>query len=131
MRYATIFFLVIAFCAAGCSQTGAFRAQQRGYYRGGPVAGPGVSQQEPVFKVGASLGGVFGTTSEAVDGFSDSEFEHSQSIEVLDENASVILSHMKKAGWLQITLHPEDSRKRIYRLKSPEKAIQDMAHEKE
>lgn len=34
-----------------------------------------MNRQEPIFKVGASVGGVFGTTSEAVDGFHDSEFE--------------------------------------------------------
>jgi len=36
---------------------------------------------------------------------------------------SVVLSDLKRHGWLTITLHPDDSRKRIYKLKNPEDAI--------
>ncbi len=36
---------------------------------------------------------------------------------------SVLLSELKKADWLSLELDPLDSRKRIYRLKNPTKAI--------
>jgi len=39
---------------------------------------------------------------------------------------SVILSEIKKHGWLTLGLDPEDSRKRIYKLKSPEEAVKEM-----
>jgi hypothetical protein len=39
---------------------------------------------------------------------------------------SVILSDLKKAGWLDIKLHPGDSRKRVYSLKHPEQAILEL-----
>ena len=63
--------------------------------------------------------------------FRDKEFEHSQAEEILKENTSVIISFLKKNDWLSIRLNPEDSRKRLYILKSPEKAIGDMKDEEE
>ena len=39
---------------------------------------------------------------------------------------SVLLSDLKKNGWLEVSLSQEDSRKRLYKLKSPEIAIQSM-----
>ena len=59
--------------------------------------------------------------------FKENEFEHSQAAEIIQENTSVLLSHMRKSDWLTIQLHPEDSRKRVYRLKSPEQAVEAMA----
>lgn len=64
--------------------------------------------------------------------FSDSYFEHSSVTEILDAKpASVIISHLRKNKWIDVMLHPEDSRKRIYRLKSPEQAVLEMAEEKQ
>lgn len=39
---------------------------------------------------------------------------------------SVFLSDLKKFGWLIVSLDPKDSRKRLYKLKSPEQAIKEM-----
>ena len=57
--------------------------------------------------------------------FKDKEFNYSQASRALnyDKMMSVVLSDLKKAGWLETKLHPKDSRKRIYKLKNPEEAI--------
>lgn len=39
---------------------------------------------------------------------------------------SVFLSDLKKFGWLEVSLDPKDSRKRVYKLKSPEQAVEEM-----
>jgi len=58
----------------------------------------------------------------------ENEFEHDQAVQTLGQkHASIILSYLKKNGWVTVILHPEDSRKRIYRLKGPEKAVEEMA----
>jgi len=60
--------------------------------------------------------------------FKENEFEHDDASEILKEEkdrlVSVVLSELKKHGWITIKLHPEDSRKRIYKLKNPENAIE-------
>ena len=38
-----------------------------------------------------------------------------------DKTLSAVLSGMKKGGWLEVELDPRNARKRIYKLKSPEK----------
>ena len=43
---------------------------------------------------------------------------------------SVFMNELKNAGWVDVNLHPEDSRKREYALKNPEKAIQALARER-
>jgi hypothetical protein len=62
--------------------------------------------------------------------FKDKEFEYEDVVKTLKEKnekiISVFLSYLKKYGWLTIKLHPEDSRKRIYQLKNPEKAIHEI-----
>jgi len=62
--------------------------------------------------------------------FDSREFNYEQASELLRENdaklLSVLLSYLRKYGWLDIKLHPEDARKRIYQLKSPEEAIEGM-----
>lgn len=60
--------------------------------------------------------------------FKDEEFNHDQASEALHEEkmTSIILSDLKRAGWLDIKLHPRDSRKRIYSLKHPEQAILEL-----
>ncbi len=46
-----------------------------------------------------------------------------------DKTLSVVLSSLKKYGWLEVELDPETSRKRLYWLKSPQKAIEEIAVE--
>jgi hypothetical protein len=60
--------------------------------------------------------------------FGESEFDYTQAALILDEKlASVVINHLKRNGWVEIALNPDDSRKRLYRLKSPEKAVEEMA----
>ena len=58
------------------------------------------------------------------------EFEYGDVVKTLKEKdekiISVFLSYLKKYGWLTIKLHPKDSRKRIYQLKSPEEAVKEL-----
>jgi len=59
--------------------------------------------------------------------FKDNQFTHQQAEELLKiTNTSIVLSRLKKYGWLELTLDPNDSRKRLYKLKDPVKAIKDM-----
>lgn len=63
--------------------------------------------------------------------FKNKKFEFDDAKEILNEDndkrLSVILSGFRKNGWLEVELHPESTRKRIYKLKSPEAAILDIA----
>ena len=60
--------------------------------------------------------------------FGDKEFDHDSSSKIIDNKkmVSIVLSKLRKAGWLQIKLDPNDSRKRIYKLKNPLKAIEEI-----
>lgn len=62
--------------------------------------------------------------------FEENEFEHDDASKLLKEEkdrlVSVVLSDLKKHGWLTVKLHPDDSRKRIYKLKNPEDAIREI-----
>lgn len=62
--------------------------------------------------------------------FKENEFEHDNAKKTLkiekDGTVSAILSDLKKHGWLTAKLHPDDSRKRIYKLKTPEDAINEI-----
>jgi len=62
--------------------------------------------------------------------FKNKEFDYDEAAQILKEQkerlVSVILSELKKHGWLTIKLDPEDSRKRIYTLKSPEESIKEI-----
>jgi len=40
---------------------------------------------------------------------------------------SVILSEMRKAGWVEMRLDPEDARRRLYKLKSLEEVVKEIA----
>jgi len=40
---------------------------------------------------------------------------------------SVILSKMRKAGWLEMRLDPNDARKRLYKLKAPDDVVREIA----
>ena len=62
--------------------------------------------------------------------FKNKEFNHEQATKILPDDermVSVILSEMRKAGWLGIRLNPKDARKRLYRLKSPEEVVKEIA----
>jgi hypothetical protein len=43
-----------------------------------------------------------------------------------DKTVSVILSDLRKHGWLETFLDPEDVRKRTYRLKPPQDVIEEI-----
>lgn len=61
--------------------------------------------------------------------FSDREFNHDDAVKILKEKKeliSVLLSDLKKAGWLDVQLNPKDSRMRLYRLKEPNRVLQEM-----
>jgi hypothetical protein len=48
----------------------------------------------------------------------------------LDEDARIVslfLSELKKEDWISIKIHPEDSRKRMYQLRSLEKVFSEIA----
>lgn len=57
----------------------------------------------------------------------DKQFEHPQADKILKQNTSIIIMHLRKKGWLEANLNEKDARKRIYKLKSPEKAMEEMA----
>ena len=56
------------------------------------------------------------------------EFSHDDASGILNQTntVSVLLSGLRRAGWLQTRLDPEDGRRRIYKLKSPEQAVREM-----
>lgn len=62
------------------------------------------------------------------DQFNTKAFDHESSANVVDNQKmiSIILSKLRKAGWLEVKLDPNDSRKRIYHLRDPTKIIEDM-----
>lgn len=65
--------------------------------------------------------------------FKDKEFTHKQAIGALKEKdervVSLCISDLKKYGWLEARLHPEDSRIRLYKLKGPEDAVKEMKND--
>lgn len=59
--------------------------------------------------------------------FKDKQFTHQQAEDLLKiTNTSIVLSRLKKYGWLELTLDPNDSRKRLYKLKDPSEAVKEM-----
>ena len=59
--------------------------------------------------------------------FKDKQFTHQQAEDLLKiTNTSIVLSRLKKYGWLGLTLDPNDSRKRLYKLKDPSEAVKEM-----
>lgn len=63
--------------------------------------------------------------------FKDKEFSREQATKVLgnDKAMAVFLSDLRKAGWIEIRLDEKDARKNLYKLKNPEKAIQEEIKE--
>ncbi len=61
--------------------------------------------------------------------FRDEPFSHEQAVKFLKDKeqvVSVFLSDLKKAGWLEVTLNPKDTRIRLYKLKEPNQAVKEM-----
>lgn len=60
--------------------------------------------------------------------YKDKEFTFQEAKETIDEEdkvyMSMVLSELRKAGWLKIKINQEDARKRIYNLILPEKVIE-------
>jgi type I restriction enzyme M protein len=64
------------------------------------------------------------------DSYQDAPFRFEGAVDVLrkkmkdsEEQVNVILSELRKGGWLNVNFDPEDARKRIYTLKSSEEVI--------
>ncbi len=67
------------------------------------------------------------------DSFKDSSFRAEDAAKVLkettqdsEEQVNVILSELRKEGWLMVAFDPEDARKRIYTLRSSKEVISEM-----
>ena len=62
--------------------------------------------------------------------FGEREFSHDDASRTLNKSnmVSVLLSGLRRAGWLETKLDPKDGRRRIYTLKSPEQAVSEMSH---
>jgi len=62
---------------------------------------------------------------------STKEFSFETISRILNEQkpnlVSVLLTHLKRNGWIEVKLDPEDSRKRVYVLKTPEKVMEEIA----
>ncbi len=61
--------------------------------------------------------------------FKSKEFTHEQASKVLGDDkklVSVFLSDLKKAGWIDVALDPKDTRKRVYKLKEPNIAVEEL-----
>ena len=59
--------------------------------------------------------------------FKDKQFTHQQAEDLLKiTNTSIVLSRLKKYGWLKLELDPEDSRRRLYKLKDPAEVVKEM-----
>ena len=60
----------------------------------------------------------------------DKEFTFEEVSEILNDDARIIslfLSDLKKKGWLEVRIHPEDSRKRLYKLKDHTLVLKEIA----
>ena len=69
--------------------------------------------------------------AELITKMANKEFNHEEAFKTLnkDKMLSIVLSELRQAGWLEMKLSPEDARKRIYKLKSPEQAVKEMNNE--
>ena len=64
--------------------------------------------------------------------FKSEEFTYDDILKTLHEDhnmVSVVMSHLKKNGWVSIKLDPDDSRRRIYSLVNPDDAIKGISNE--
>jgi DNA-binding MarR family transcriptional regulator len=55
----------------------------------------------------------------------EKDFTKVEALKILnsDNSTAVLLSELKKAGWLEMKMSEEDARKTIYKLKDPTEAI--------
>lgn len=62
--------------------------------------------------------------------FKNKEFTFEQAESALKDKAgiNVFFSDLRKAGWLEVALDSKDTRKRIYKLKSPEEGFKEMVN---
>lgn len=60
--------------------------------------------------------------------FKDKDFTFEQAEKILKNKAgiNVFFSDLRKAGWMEVSLNENDTRKRVYKLKHPETAINGM-----
>ena len=60
--------------------------------------------------------------------FKDKEFTLEQAEKILKnkKGINVFFSDLRKAGWINISLDENDTRKRVYKLKNPEEAVKEM-----
>lgn len=62
--------------------------------------------------------------------FREKEFTFNEAMKAIKEDdkvyASMVLSELRKAGWLVIKINPDDARRRIYTLVMPEVAIENI-----
>lgn len=63
--------------------------------------------------------------------FKDKEFMKSDAEKVISEDKSlpVLLSELRKSGWLEMRMSEEDARKTVYKLKNPSEAIMEQIKE--
>jgi len=63
--------------------------------------------------------------------FKEKEFSKSEAEKILpkDTSIAVVLSDLKKYGWLEMKMDQKDARKTIYELKEPKKAISEEIRE--
>lgn len=62
--------------------------------------------------------------------FSDKPFTHKHAADLLkepqDTTLSLVIQELKRSGWVEISLDPNDSRIRLYTLKEPNTAVKEM-----
>ncbi|KKW19086.1 MAG: hypothetical protein UY63_C0022G0005 [Parcubacteria group bacterium GW2011_GWA2_51_10] len=62
--------------------------------------------------------------------YKDKEFTFKEAMTAIKEDdkvyASMVLSELRKAGWLEIKINPDDARRRIYTLIMPEEVMENI-----
>lgn len=64
--------------------------------------------------------------------YKSKEFYHEDARKLLDQKkevTSTLLYDLRKGGWLEVALGSGDSRKRVYKLKTPEKGFKELMRE--
>ena len=60
--------------------------------------------------------------------YKEGDFTFQEAMKTVKEDdkvyMSMVLSELRKSGWLEIKINPDDARKRIYKLFSPESVVQ-------
>ena len=60
--------------------------------------------------------------------FGEKEFSFEEAEKTLSNQKGInmFFSDLRKAGWLEVNLSSEDTRKRLYKLKNPERGFMEM-----